>query len=776
MKKSTLFSRFIRETRFGLVASCFVIALAMIQSVSASTITAVQTAPLTTAVDVNTASTWTGALLPSGGDGNIWSSGAKYLKIGTVANTAVSFNGGTLDLATGGSFQSFVASPNVTMNAITLNGGRIYSANNASVVAPNSIPFYLNLSGNTFTLNSGSIVTTTTLTGRPTFTNCLLAGSGTITIGQYTAPAGGTALVNWVDFQSTVSTSGFTGKFIVSPGTTGTYPGATLKLATNPTSGNSGTYAVSVPATLTGYSSSVSGKLSYYAPATGTTADSTLTLASLTLGTTAIAPGTYKRSDFSNYGGTTDLTGYLDIASTGYIKIPAVAPNAPTSVVATNANGIASVAFTGVATSFTVTPFDVTTSTAGTPVTGSSSPILLPALNVNDNYTFTVTATSVSGTSAASSASNPITITVPGTVTAVTGLNSPITNIYDLAAWSSDNSIPVPVLGDANTWSTGAFKLFVSTTPYTFNGATLEVVNGGALSMGTGSSMLYLNNVMLNGLTGIIQNQSGFNATLDLQGKTFTLNSGSLKTLGTADPSVTPKDLLIQNCSLAGSGTITIAQIQAGAYYCNVELLSSVNTTGFTGTIEVAPGLVVSSVNGTGGTLKLNAITSGTFGVKVLAPDATNGVSSNSATGAYKSTLNGKLYFTAGTGTVTITSLNLGGTAIAPATYTLAQLNGYLGADLSAYLNQASTGTITVTGIATGLNPLAQNNLVVVKENGFQLNKNVSSLQVYNSVGACIFNKQNVSASAFISMPYTGIYIVKAETEKGISVQKIMIK
>jgi|GEM_PF-1759797 len=277
------------------------------------------------------------------------------------------------------------------------------------------------------------------------------------------------------------------------------------------------------------------------------------------------------------------------------------------------------------------------------------------------------------------------------TINAIFGGNAPVTNIYDAEAWPAGTVLPTSV--DNNIWSTG-FKLGVSKTPYTFYGGELNIALGGTLYMAVGSTNLYLQKLTLNG--GILQNQAGLNAIVDLQGNTFTLNSGSLKTYGGVNPNPITKNLLIQNCNLVGSGTISIAQIQPGAYECNVEFLNTVNTTGFTGLFEIVPGL---SGTAPGGTLKLNENAQGTFGVSVLDADDVDGVTSNSLPGYYKSSVRGKLYFTSGEeSSVKVKSLKLGATDIAPGTYSYADFANYSGKNLQPYLNSASTGTITITG------------------------------------------------------------------------------
>jgi uncharacterized protein (DUF608 family) len=344
--------------------------------------------------------------------------------------------------------------------------------------------------------------------------------------------------------------------------------------------------------------------------------------------------------------------------------------------------------------------------------------------------------------------------------------------VYDPASWPV--GVPVPVLGNTDKWSTGIYTLYSSGTR-TFNGGTLRIPKPGFLTA-TGGGTLSLNNLTLDG--GTISIGAGGNFVLNLQGNTFTLNSGFIRTLSNAVHTIYTRSIVFQNALLAGSGTITITTYQPSAvvYEDYIEFQSSINTTGFTGTFEVIPGMFNSPNSSAGGHLKLNAISSPTFSVSVPAINTTTGVISNGI--SYKGVYNGKLFFTPGAGnTVKLKSLSLGGINIAPGTYSYADFANYSGTNLQAYLNSASTGTITVAGLNSGINQPVQNNLVFVKEKGFQLNNSTISLQVFNLVGICLINKQNVSESSFISLPKTGMYLVKVKAENGISsVQKIMIK
>ena len=414
MKKSTFFTRFFGKTRLTGIIGCIALA-AITQPIVAQTID--YTASLTG--DINASATWGGTSTPASNDGKVWSIGAITVKVGTANNSSITFNGGTLNIASGGILQTAFQNPTLTLNNLTLNGGKILVAN------LNGFTLDLPNTNKTLTLNSGYILTNPSLASTNiVFKNATLAGNGNITIASSIANA---TNLNYVEFQNTVTTSGFTGIFTVVPGVynaTGPINGNANTLKINATT--SGTFGVSVPATSTGYTSSNKGKL-------WNASSGTLTLVSLNLGGTDITPSAtpYQYSDFLTLGpGGTSLQGYLNSA-TGTITVTG-AVNAPTAVVATPLNASASVAFTApvntagyalATTPYTVTPHDVVSNTDGTPITGASSPILVTGLTNNRSYTFTVKATNKFGIiSLASTASSAVTpVVVPNAPTNVVG-------------------------------------------------------------------------------------------------------------------------------------------------------------------------------------------------------------------------------------------------------------------------------------------------------------------------------------------------------------------
>lgn len=95
--------------------------------------------------------------------------------------------------------------------------------------------------------------------------------------------------------------------------------------------------------------------------------------------------------------------------------VGAVAPDAPTSVVAVAGNAEATVTFDAPVSDggATITSYTVTSSPGSLTATGSASPLTVTGLTNGTPYTFTVTATNTAGTGSASTASNSVTPVVP---------------------------------------------------------------------------------------------------------------------------------------------------------------------------------------------------------------------------------------------------------------------------------------------------------------------------------------------------------------------------
>jgi hypothetical protein len=86
------------------------------------------------------------------------------------------------------------------------------------------------------------------------------------------------------------------------------------------------------------------------------------------------------------------------------------------------------------------------------------------------------------------------------------------------------------------------------------------------------------------------------------------------------------------------------------------------------------------------------------------------------------------------------------------------------------------TGLVADVTISTGVNPINENGLFIVKGRSIQLEKAANSVEVYNTVGVCLFSKQHISEGTSLSMNFPGAYLVKVATEQGVKVQKIIIQ
>lgn len=206
------------------------------------------------------------------------------------------------------------------------------------------------------------------------------------------------------------------------------------------------------------------------------------------------------------------------------------------------------------------------------------------------------------------------------------------------AAWTGG---VVPTTGDtgiinnSNTrvTDTGAFL------------ADLELVSGGSLTL-FGASLTMGADFTLDG--GAISLRNGRH--LDLGGKNFFLNSGSISQQNSAD-------VTIQNGKFQGSGLINLVEVDTPVNGSLV-FASSVDTSGFTGTFNLQ---------------------SGKFALAEITTDDASFDLTISGTGVYENTAS-----------VAFTSLTIDGNAVAADTYTRAALLTYgtteYGADWSGFI------------------------------------------------------------------------------------------
>ena len=292
------------------------------------TVTAFKAIVAVTGSAINDPLTW-GTAVPVAGDTAFWQTGNRAISMGTATET---FYGGTFEVQSGGSFSPGKPGATLTLNNLSLNGGTISMANNTGLT--------IDLSGDQFTLLSGTLKTGPASSQRSiTFQNGTLAGNGTIHI--VSSGTGG----DIVRFNSSIASSGFTGIFSV-------HDNGVLQL---PDIGpENASFGVKVTGT------------GFYQ----INADAALT--SLVLGSDIIAPGTYTYSDFTPsqqaFLSLTDAGGSITVAD----QIPTISAISGTTLAANTSTGLI--------------PFSI--ADIGTPVDSlslsatSSNPALVPPSGV----------------------------------------------------------------------------------------------------------------------------------------------------------------------------------------------------------------------------------------------------------------------------------------------------------------------------------------------------------------------------------------------------------
>ena len=222
----------------------------------AVTVTAYQAIQAVASGQINDPLTW-GTAIPVLGDTANWQTGSRALTMGTSSET---FYGETFEVQAGGGFAPGLPGANLILNNLKLSGGTISMGNNIGLT--------IDLSGQQFTLLSGTLKTGGASGMGINFKNGSLAGSGTIHI-----IASGTSGSD-VEFVSPISTVGFSGLFSV-------HNNGVLKLP-----------------------DIVPDSASFGVMVSGTgffLINADVSLKSLVLGTDTIAPGTYTYDDFTPY-------------------------------------------------------------------------------------------------------------------------------------------------------------------------------------------------------------------------------------------------------------------------------------------------------------------------------------------------------------------------------------------------------------------------------------------------------------------------------------------
>jgi uncharacterized protein (TIGR02145 family) len=177
--------------------------------------------------------------------------------------------------------------------------------------------------------------------------------------------------------------------------------------------------------------------------------------------------------------GNRDFSIYLEVSCgeplsvTGLIDVSAVAPDAPTNVVATAGDGSASVAFVAPTNNggIDITEYTVTSNPGSFTQTGTTSPISVTGLTNGTPYTFTVAARNLVGPSIESAPSAAVTpATVPDAPTGVVATAGNTSASVAFVAPSNNGGSEID--GYRVTSNPGGFSAFGATSPLNVTGLT----------------------------------------------------------------------------------------------------------------------------------------------------------------------------------------------------------------------------------------------------------------------------------------------------------------
>ena len=587
--------------------------------------TAVATGP------IQSGTTW-GVTPPSPGDAGFWKTGSFTLNM--TGSATQTFNGQCLQIDGGGQLTPGIASANLTLNNLILNGGMI-STNNTNG---------LNVGvGGLIALNSGTLKSGGVNNARDVrFTSGSLVGTGTVNV------IGTDTNGSYVEIQAGVNTTGFSGLLNVSSNgilNLGSIPVGNASFGVNLS--DTGKYANNSNVTLTSlsfngvpvasgsypYSSFTTAQKAFLSGSTGTitvvaqgsaptctsissqtTSEDVPLTVSFTVGSAQFSPGSLVVTAYSSDSALVRPENIV-LGDSGASRTATITPE-PNASGAVTINLAVSDGWNSTTRAFTLTVNAVndppTISAVSNQKTHSASTIAVPVV-VGDIETapsgLTLTATSsnttlipLSGiqysgidanrvvsitTAAAQTGTATITLTVgDGALSASSAFQVSVSTYHAIQAVAAGTindpltwGTAIPILGDSANWQTGTKSISMASGSDTFFGDTFEVQAGGQFAPGQAGAHLYLNNLTLSGGTILTANNSGL--TIDLGGQQFALLSGTLKT-GIVS---SHRGITFQNGSLVGAGTIDI--VSSGTGGDCVQFNSTINPVGFSGIFSV---------------------------------------------------------------------------------------------------------------------------------------------------------------------------------------------
>ena len=477
-------------------------------------------------------------------------------------------------------------------------------------------------------------------------------------------------------------------------------------------------------------------------------------------------------------------------SSASISAIPSSVPGAPTNVVATPGTNItaatantaqASVSFTAPVSNggSPIVGYVVTSSPGAISIGGNASPIVVPGLASNTAYTFTVTAINALGTSIASTPSSSVSTLA---LDATTLLTAPVNN--------------------TPTVTNGQVSLAFTAPTNNKTGQTIsnyQYSTDGGLNWTTPSTPVTSSPIVITGLT----NGSTYNITLKAITSSFSSIAGTASAVAISNVPTAP---IINNVS-PGNGSLSVVFLAPSATYGSTisnYLYSTdggINWTTRTPTATTSPLSISGLTNGNSYNIQIKAVSNNgngavsntitampsttpaapsisgiTTGDGTLVVAFISGSSNGSTLIDYKYSTDGGTSFISAKTTsspLVISTLSTDGTTalINGTSYNIQIKAVNANGEGAATASTAATPNQTVTAVSSA-QATATQRIVTTTTNGI-ISETTSAIRVYSVTGKLVQSINAVAGQKIQLQP--GIYIVKANTEKGNLVQKIVL-
>ncbi|MFK0278489.1 putative Ig domain-containing protein [Ensifer sp. NPDC090286] len=353
--------------------------------------------------------------------------------------------------------------------------------------------------------------------------------------------------------------------------------------------------------------------------------------------------------------------------------VNAVAPDAPTGVVATAGNASASVAFVAPVSTggAAITGYTVTASPGGQSETGSASPLTVSGLTNGTSYTFTVTAANGIGPGAVSSASTAVTPKGPQTISFAN-------------PGAQDYATPVTLSASASSGLTVAWQSSTTTVCVVTSGGVVSFRNGGTctIEVSQAGDNAYLAAASVSqsftvsapifaftpaaGALSVATVATAYNESFTANGGTgpysYALASGSLPAGLTLDPSG----------ALAGTPT------EDGSFTFTVAAQDAYGAVGTSGTYSLTVRIQAPIANATTATVAANS------SANVISPNLTGGTAASVAI---------------------VATPSHGAATVAGNTFSYTPAAGFSGADSFTYTATNTTGTSAPATVTVTVSP-----------------------------------------------------------------------